>query len=308
MLTERIVRDAKPGPKPMILWDRQLTGLGCKLFPSGHKAYVLSYRTGRRKRLATLGPCAELSLCDARDLAREELAQIRRGSADPLERRRRAREAPTVNDALTKFFDETVPQRIAAGRFSERTAREYTWQARRYSRARVRACARPAGRARRAGRRGAREECVYPAPPRPLRAVYTRCDGAAPDAPAAGLRRGPPWLASLFVGFVRRARWYAGQAGLSPPACCQHPGLLPRPVAVAGTLIRAARCRRRRERCLSGVLPHCQCVRRSTRCARWLSSQSHVGTRVSSRHRWFSAEILLRRIVGVPPPHLSAQR
>ena len=28
--------------------------------------------------------------------------------------------------------DETVPQRIAAGRFGERTAREYTWQARRW--------------------------------------------------------------------------------------------------------------------------------------------------------------------------------
>ena len=132
MLTERIVRDAKPGPKPVILWDGQITGLGCKVFPSGHKAYVLSYRSGRRKRLATLGRCSELSLRDARDRARAEFAQIRAGDADPLERRRREREAPTVNDALRKFFDETVPQRIAAGRFSERTAREYTWQARRY--------------------------------------------------------------------------------------------------------------------------------------------------------------------------------
>jgi len=132
MLTERTVRDAKPGPKPVILWDGQITGLGCKVFPSGHKAYVLSYRSGRRKRLATLGRCSELSLRDARDRARAEFAQFRAGDADPLERRRREREAPTVNDALRKFFDETVPQRIAAGRFSERTAREYTWQARRY--------------------------------------------------------------------------------------------------------------------------------------------------------------------------------
>ena len=132
MLTERIVRDQKPGPKSVILWDGQITGLGCKVFPSGHKAYVLSYRSGRRKRLASLGRCSELSLRDARDRARVELSQIRAGEDDPLERRRRQREAPTVNDALAKFFDETVPQRIAAGRFSERTAREYTWQARRY--------------------------------------------------------------------------------------------------------------------------------------------------------------------------------
>lgn len=132
MLTERIVRDQKPGPKSVILWDGQITGLGCKVFPSGHKAYVLSYRSGRRKRLASLGRCSELSLRDARDRARVELSQIHAGEDDPLERRRRQREAPTVNEALAKFFDETVPQRIAAGRFSERTAREYTWQARRY--------------------------------------------------------------------------------------------------------------------------------------------------------------------------------
>lgn len=132
MLTERIVRDAKPGPKPVILWDGQITGLGCKVFPSGHKAYVLSYRSGRRKRLATLGRCSELSLRNARDRARVELSQVRAGEADPLERRRRQREAPTVNDALKRFFDETVPQRIASRRFSDRTAREYTWQARRY--------------------------------------------------------------------------------------------------------------------------------------------------------------------------------
>ena len=92
----------------------------------------MPYRTGRRKHLATIGRCSELSLRQARDLARAELAQIRQGEGDPLERRRREREAPTVNDAIRKFFDETVPQRIAAGRFSERTAREYTWQARRY--------------------------------------------------------------------------------------------------------------------------------------------------------------------------------
>ena len=132
MLTERVVRDAKPGLKPVIVWDEQIKGLGCRVFPSGHKAYVLSYRKGRKKRLATLARCSEVSLREARDLARVELSRIRAGGADPLERRRRERDAPTVDDALRRFFDETVPERIATGRFSERTAREYRKQARRY--------------------------------------------------------------------------------------------------------------------------------------------------------------------------------
>ena len=132
MLTERVVRDAKPGPKAFVLWDGQIKGLGCRVFPSGHKAYVLSYRRRDHKRLSTLGRCSELSLRQARERAGEELSHVRTGGLDPLGRRRELREAPTVNDALKRFFDETVPQRIAVRRFTERTGQEYRWNARRY--------------------------------------------------------------------------------------------------------------------------------------------------------------------------------
>ena len=114
------------------MWDQDLKGFGCKLFPSGQKSYVLSYMSGGRKRLATVGRCTELSLREARDRARTEFVRIRDGERGPLERRREAREAPTVNDALERFFNETVPERIVAGRFTERTAREYRWHANRY--------------------------------------------------------------------------------------------------------------------------------------------------------------------------------
>lgn len=132
MLTERTVRDAKAGPKQRILWDGQVKGLGCVLQVSGRKTYVLSYREHGRKRLVTLGRCSDFSLRGVRDFAREELARLSRGDAGLLERRRRAREAPTVNDALARFFGETVPQRIATGRLTERTAGEYRRQAERY--------------------------------------------------------------------------------------------------------------------------------------------------------------------------------
>ena len=114
------------------MWDQDLTGFGCKVFPSGKKSYVLSYVSGGRKRLSTVGRCSEMSLREARDRARAEFVRIRDGAPGPLERQGEAREAPTVNDALAKFFNETVPERIAAGRFTERTAREYRWHARRY--------------------------------------------------------------------------------------------------------------------------------------------------------------------------------
>ena len=130
MLTERRIRDAKPGPKPSILWDSHVSGLGCKVFPSGKKAFVLSYRSGGRKRLATIARASEISLKDARERGGRELAAIRAGETDPLERRRQSREAPTVCEGVERFFRQYAPYRVELGLLSERTIREYDRQAR----------------------------------------------------------------------------------------------------------------------------------------------------------------------------------
>lgn len=132
MLTERIVRDARPGSKTRVLWDGQVKGLGCRVHTSGRKTYILSYRVRGRKVYPTLGRCSDWSLRDVREFAREELARAARGDPGLTERRRRVREAPTVNDALKRFFEETVPECIAAGRLTERTAGEYRRQSRGY--------------------------------------------------------------------------------------------------------------------------------------------------------------------------------
>ena len=134
MLTERIIRDAKPETKARILWDGTVKGLGLKVFPSGQKAFVLSYRVGGRKRLATLARCCELSLRGAREKAGAELVRIRDGEDDPLKRRRDARTAPTVSDGLDHYFDEYVPPRMDAGRLAPSTVRKYRTLAERYIR------------------------------------------------------------------------------------------------------------------------------------------------------------------------------
>ena len=129
MLTERRIRDAKPGPKTAILWDATVKGLGMRITPKGAKAYILNYRVAGRERRATLARCSEVSLREARERAGRELAAIRDGESDPLERRRESREAPTVNDGLDRFFAEFVPERIAEGRMTDTTARKYRTQA-----------------------------------------------------------------------------------------------------------------------------------------------------------------------------------
>ena len=125
MLTEKRIRDARPGPKTTILWDTQVKGLGLRVTPAGAKSYVLNYRVDGRERRATLGRASELSLKVARARAGEELANIRAGEPDPLERKREAREAPTVAEGLDRFFEKYCPDRQAIGLLKPTTIREY---------------------------------------------------------------------------------------------------------------------------------------------------------------------------------------
>ena len=96
------------------------------------KSYVLDYRTEGRRRRVTLARVAEASLRDARRLAGRELVAIRAGGRGPLERRREAREAPTVDDALRRYFEEFAPSRQRIGRLAPKTIEEYGYVARRH--------------------------------------------------------------------------------------------------------------------------------------------------------------------------------
>ena len=75
-----------------------------------------------------------MSLAEARQRAGRELAAIRDGETDLHQRRQDAREAPTVAEGLDRFFTEYAPARVARGRMSERTVREYRQQAVKYLR------------------------------------------------------------------------------------------------------------------------------------------------------------------------------
>ena len=132
MLTQRRIRDAEPGPETRILWDGRIAGFGLRIAKGGTKSYVLSFRTveGRQRR-TTLGRVTEITLKEARERAGKQLAAIRDG-ADPVEARQEAREAPTVDDGLRRFFGEYAPAREKLGRMKPSTLRDYGWMARRY--------------------------------------------------------------------------------------------------------------------------------------------------------------------------------
>ena len=124
MLTEKIIRDAKPGARDRFIFDRHVPGFGLRVTKGGAKAFVIGYWIDGRKRRATIGRPAEMNLKEARERAGEWQAQVRNG-IDPARVRQAARDAPTVGDVLDRYFEEYAPERVHMGRLSPRTVQEY---------------------------------------------------------------------------------------------------------------------------------------------------------------------------------------
>ena len=122
-LTEKTIRDARSG----LHWDRQVPGLGLRVYPSGVRKYVLRYRTAGKQRMIQIGIPEEMSLKVARIDAGRRLDRIREeGEPEPEPA------STTVADGVEEFFSEWCPERIKIGRLAKRTMIEYRKQARRY--------------------------------------------------------------------------------------------------------------------------------------------------------------------------------
>lgn len=105
-LTKRHIDGLKSATKPYRHYDTELKGFGVLVLPSGIKSYIVEYRPdggGRNvaKKRMTLGRVGELTPEQARTLARDRLAEVRRG-VDPLsDRQTKRRELK-----LAEFIDQ----------------------------------------------------------------------------------------------------------------------------------------------------------------------------------------------------------
>ena len=91
-------------------WDDTTPGFGVRIYPSGRKAFVLSYRTGGSKRLLTLGTYgAPLTLDEARTEAIAQLGKVKKDKVDPLIERqtmlRKGREAKTFGELADLYLE-----------------------------------------------------------------------------------------------------------------------------------------------------------------------------------------------------------
>ena len=96
-----------------VRWDggkRGVTGLGLRIYPSGKKAFVLSYRIQGRKRLMRLGRFGVLTLDEARKRANKHLGEVDDG-IDPLERRKQQARAGTFGELREDYIEKYAKKR-----------------------------------------------------------------------------------------------------------------------------------------------------------------------------------------------------
>ncbi len=107
-LTKRDIDAARyegEGNARCVLWDDEVPGFGCRVYPGGRKAFILSYRVGGRKRLLTIGTYGVLTLAQGRKAARSELAKVETDGADPVATREQERQGETMRDLCAAYMD-----------------------------------------------------------------------------------------------------------------------------------------------------------------------------------------------------------
>ena len=102
-----------------VRWDSAVVGLGVRVYPGDHKAFVLSYRVHGRKRLMTLGSCNVVTLDQARRQAKKHLLAASDGH-DPLEAKQKAARGETVQDLCAAYLEQYAKVRKASWQDDER--------------------------------------------------------------------------------------------------------------------------------------------------------------------------------------------
>lgn len=105
-LTKTTVDAATYGAKEYELRDTVVPGFLLKVTPAGRKIFMVQYRTnaGERRKPA-IGRFGELTVEQARSIAQDWLADMRKGK-DPSAEKTAARDTPSVKDLCTKFIED----------------------------------------------------------------------------------------------------------------------------------------------------------------------------------------------------------
>lgn len=101
----RTVSYCGPGGKGQcVYWDEALESFGLRVYPTGRRVYVCTYRVNQRKRLATLGRADAMSLDMARKKAMTYLAKAA-NQEDPQSNLDAQRELRTIDELSEAYIE-----------------------------------------------------------------------------------------------------------------------------------------------------------------------------------------------------------
>lgn len=112
-LTKRVLDGLIPIPgKDYSIWDSEVSGFGVRVKPSGKRSFHIKYRTENgRQRKTTLGSYGQLTVEQARKLARKELGQVAAGD-DPADIRLQKKQAKTVTELCDQYLADAISGKI----------------------------------------------------------------------------------------------------------------------------------------------------------------------------------------------------
>jgi integrase len=87
-----------------VRWDDTFPGFGVRIYPTGKKSFVISYRHAGRKRLMVLGAFGILTLDQAREMAREKMVGVV-GGGDPLDEKRKGTRGASISDLCEAYIE-----------------------------------------------------------------------------------------------------------------------------------------------------------------------------------------------------------
>lgn len=105
-LTKTVADAAQPKTDPYELRDTAIPGFLLKVTPAGRKVFMVAYvaSNGQRRKPA-IGRFGEITVEQARIIAQDWLADVRRGK-DPSLERRTMRQAPTIKQLFDRFMED----------------------------------------------------------------------------------------------------------------------------------------------------------------------------------------------------------
>jgi len=87
-----------------IIWADEPNGFGVRVYPSGKKAFVYSYRHEGRRQMKTIGRYGDITLAQAEDFVKKDIAALL-DNKSPLAERKKARLGDTVRQLCDLYIE-----------------------------------------------------------------------------------------------------------------------------------------------------------------------------------------------------------